>query len=218
MVEHRDAKVIRYTCFSLLSHGLAVCPLGLVGVGVSCGQPASSSQHPAASSQRPASQPASQPAQPSPALHHLHHHPFVSRLVSRLSSLSPPLDLGRPVPVSVIRFIALIAYQPRESESERAKSSHLPCPPAAALREKKKRKKKEKVLGIKGRHQSIFLVALPTSSPHQRGTSFYIRPPHRSRNCSTWTPKPLRRSSIHLLPTNTGLEEKGITTHTPHLM
>lgn len=194
VVEHRDAKVIRYTCFSLLSHGLAVCPLGLVGVGVSCGQPASSSQHPAASSQRPASQPASQPAQPSPALHHLHHHPFVSRLVSRLSSLSPPLDLGRPVPVSVIRFIALIAYQPRESESERAKSSHLPCPPAAALREKKKERKKKKSWELKG----VINPSFWWLSPHLHHTSAE-RPSTSDHHIDRETalPGPLSRCADH---------------------
>lgn len=69
------------------------------------------------------------------------------------------------------------------------------------LREKKGKEEKRN----KGAWElkSVIYLSIPTSSPHQRGTSFYFRPLHRSRNCSSWTPKPpLRRSSIHPSHTN----------------
>lgn len=140
--------------------------LGLVGVGVSCGQhPAASSQQPE-TGQRPASQPAS-PTQPSPALHHLHHHLFVSRLVSRLSSLSPPLDLGLP-PIARSCFcdsIHCIDCLPTNHGRARARERKVPICPARLLlpcvKKKKQERKKKRSWELKG-------VINPSSggSPH----------------------------------------------------
>lgn len=171
--------------------------------------------------------------------------PFLST-TPRLHSLSPlslppPIWVSLPSPSFTCRFLflydstALIAFpyqdkaRERESEGEREKEKERererapppqqvkvpPCPaaclPACLLACVKRKEKRKRYLGIKERHRSIYhhtSAGRPSASDH-----------HIDRETALPGSKPLRRSSIHLIPTSSNLEEKGITTHTtPHLM